>query len=87
MGLYLPGGVRWATDGNIPAVGANTQLLTIRAQDNLLLTSQPVLRCYVETQATTLTGVIQQYLYATVIPLFPRGSAALSSAAYPTSNR
>lgn len=70
-------------DGNIPASGANAQLIVAHPAEVFLQVSEPALRVLPETLAQNLETVVQLYAYVGVIVRHPAAVQVVSGAAYP----
>ena len=84
-GVHLPGGTQWHTDDNIPAAGANTQVIVARPSEVFTFDGQHVSYSFPEPGAQTLSVVVGLRAYVGVITRFPKAIAAISGGAYPTS--
>ena len=84
-GVHI-GSLRWHTDDNIPASGANTQLLVCRPKEMYTFDGANMAFAYPETAAQNLTVQVGVRTYVGAVARFPKSVASISSAAYPTSN-
>lgn len=86
-GTIMPGTVFWFTDDNIPASGANTQIIMSRPDTVLTLEGEPTLKVAFDAASTVgnLQVIVSLYNYVCVIARHPAANAVLTSAAYPTS--
>lgn len=84
-GVHM-GSLAWHTDDNIPASGSNTQLLVCRPREIYTFDGENYAFAYPQTSANTLTVQIGLRTYVGAVVRFPKSVAAISSAAYPTSN-
>lgn len=87
-GLIWPGDVLWFTDDNIPASGADTQIIVSAPDEAVLLmeSPDPVLSVWPQTFGGNLQVVINLRKYVVAINRHAAGSATISGAAYPTSS-
>lgn len=87
LSTWLPGGVLWFTDDNIPASGSNTQLLIGAPDESVLLleSPDPVLTVFPQTVAGNLQVIVNLRKYVCVIVRHAAGMATIIGAAYPTS--
>ena len=71
-------------DGNIPTTGsgAKTQILVSHMPEIFTLASSPALRAFPDTEANTLSVVIQLYGYVGVVARHAQATQILSGAAY-----
>lgn len=85
-GTILPGGLYWFTDDNIPASGADTQIIVSAPEQAVLLleSPQPVLSVWPQTVAQNLEIVLNLRKYVAVVARHASGTVAISGAAYPT---
>jgi hypothetical protein len=83
LGLALPGGLLWYADDNIPASGANTQLIVVRPSEILAFESDPFVFAYPETQAEHLSVVVGLRKYVAVLPRYAKATATIGGASYP----
>lgn len=84
-GIHLPAALRWHTDDNIPAAGANTQIIVARPQEVFTFQGEPIAFAYPETNAQTLSVLVSLRAYVSVVVRFPHAAAVISGTAYPTS--
>lgn len=86
-GVVMPGGLRWRTDDNIPAVSGNTQLLVARPSEVVAFVGEPT--TFTAAQAnplsTSLSVVVGLRSYVAVLPRYAKAVAVVTGDAYPTS--
>lgn len=70
-------------DGNIPLTGGNAQLLVCHMPSVWVFEGEPIMRAFVETDASTLSVAIQRYSYYAVIVAHQAAVQPVSGAAYP----
>jgi hypothetical protein len=87
-GLIWPGDVLWFTDDNIPASGADTQILVSAPDEAVLLleSPDPILTVYPQTVGNQLQVIVNLRKYVAAINRHSSGSATISGSAYPTSS-
>ena len=78
-------GSRAFRDANVPASGGNAQLLVCHMPEVWVFESEPIMRSFAETQAGTLSVVLQRYSYYTVIVRYSAAVQPVTGAAYPLS--
>jgi hypothetical protein len=85
-GTVLPGGVLWFTDDNIPASGANTQIIVSSPDQAVVLaeSDQPTLSVFPETYASNLGVILNLRTYVAAILRHASGTATITGNAYPT---
>lgn len=79
---YVLTGLALFADDNIPASGANTQIVVCRADTILQLEGAPIPYLYPPTYAGNLDAVLGVRSYVATIPRFPAGVSVISGAAY-----
>lgn len=86
-GTILPGGVFWFLDDNIPASGANTQIVVSAPDAAVLLmeSPQPILSVWPQTVGQNLQIVLNLRKYVVAVTRHATGTATITSAGYPTS--
>jgi hypothetical protein len=74
-------------DDNIPASGADAQILVSAPDEAVLLmeSPEPILTAFVQTAAANLEIVLNLRRYVVAINRHASGSATISGSAYPTS--
>lgn len=70
------------SDANIPTSGGNARLVVARMPAAFTQSSEPALRTFVEPGASTLTVVVQAYLYVGALALYPQAVQAITGARY-----
>ena len=70
-------------DGNIPASGSNAQLLVVHAPELFSVTSEVVNRAFPETFASSLSVVVQSYVYVGVLVRHAAAVQVITGDAYP----
>ena len=85
-GVHIAGSLLWHTDDNIPASGANTQLLVCRPKEIYTFDGQNLAFAYEETAAQNLTVQVGMRTYVGAVARFPKAVASITGTAYPTSN-
>ena len=85
-GVHIAGSLFWHTDDNIPASGANTQLLVCRPQEIYTFDGENMAFSYEETGAQNLTVQVGMRSYVGAVARFPKSVAAITGTAYPLSN-
>lgn len=81
------GTMLWFYDDNIPASGANTQILVSRPREILTLEDTPQLRISPQTKAGTLEVVVQLTNYICAIPRYADATAVITGGAYPLTDK
>ena len=82
---YVTNGMMWFEDDNIPASGSNTQIIVSRPDTVLLYEGTPLVQCYPEPYAASLSVIVRMYTYAVAVPRFALAHSKISGNAYPTS--
>jgi hypothetical protein len=83
LGLVLPGHLFWYADDNIPANGANTQLIVSRPEEILFFEGDSVAFTYPQTFGNHLAVVVGARKYIAVQPRFPQATVVITGSAYP----
>jgi len=81
-GVHL-GQAELHTDDNLPAVGANTQVVVSRPQETYSFVGDEMSFAYEDTGAQTLSVLVGLRCYVAAITRFPKSVASLSGATYP----
>lgn len=79
----LPGGLAWFSDDNIPAVGADTQIIVARPQEVVTFEGDPIVFAYEETHGNTLSVVVGLREYVAAVARFPKAHSTITGTAYP----
>ena len=74
------------SDDNIPAIGADTQILVARPEEIYTFDGQNLAFAYEETAAQNLTVQVGMRTYVGAVARFPKAVASITGTAYPTSN-
>lgn len=87
-GLVWPGNVLWFLDDNIPASGANTQILVSAPDESVVLleSPDPILTVFPQTVGGNLQVIVNLRKYVAVITRHASGTVSITGAAYPTSS-
>jgi hypothetical protein len=86
-GLMWPGNVAWFLDDNIPASGADTQIVVSAPDEAVLLleSPEPILTAFPQLGAASLELVLNLRRYVVAVARHASGSATVSGGAYPSS--
>ena len=85
-GVHIAGSLLWMTDDNIPASGANTQLLVCRPKEIYTFDGENLAFAYPATSAGTLTVQVGMRTYCGAVARFAKSTANITSAAYVLTN-
>ena len=81
-GYVHPGGMMWFEDDNIPASGANTQLIVSRPDTILLYEGDPIVAPFVQTHGETLSVILRMYGYVVAVPRFAKAHSTITGSNY-----